>query len=228
MTTTLQKCMKSCVIEVGLDEAGRGPGLGPVYTSAVIWGDYEDENTKLLVKDSKLIASKKMICSYEYVIKHAHAYVYDYADVEEIIKYGIYNANMRSLHRCLDKLIDKGYLIEHILMDGNSFHKYKDISYDTVVKGDSKYYSIAAASIIAKYNRDKYINKLCNTYPILKNYGIHTNMGYLSSKHQAALKKYGYTEFHRHTWKNFKGLLYSPIKKPIIKKQVIVIKKNIT
>jgi len=216
--------LKQGVCEVGLDEAGRGPGLGPVYTAAVIWGDYEDEDTKKLVKDSKQIKSSKMITSFEHVTQHAVAYVWDSADLEEINEHGIYNANMRSLHRCLDKLLQQGHNLEHILMDGNSFHKYNDIQHTTVVKGDSKYYSIAAASVLAKYQRDQHILKLCETYPDLKIYGIHTNMGYLSAQHRSQLAKNGYTQFHRKKWKNFVGLRYNPVPftedyriKPVIK-----------
>lgn len=208
---TLQLCMKPGLCEVGLDEAGRGPGLGPVYTAAVIWGDYEDEETKKLVRDSKQIKPAHMKASFKHVIDHAKAFVWDWADIEEVNHYGIYNANMRSLHRCLDKLQLLGHSIEHILMDGNSFHKYHDIKYTTVVKGDSKFYSIAAASIIAKYQRDEYMKEMCEKFPDLKIYGIHTNMGYLTAEHRAALEKYGYTQFHRKKWKNFKDLKYCPV-----------------
>lgn len=203
--------MTTGICEVGLDEAGRGPGLGPVYTAAVIWGDYEDEETKKLVRDSKQLKPAKMKLSFDHVIQHAVAYTWDHADLDEINEHGIYNANMRSLHRCLGKIEQQGHKLDHILMDGNSFHKYKDIAHDTVVKGDSKYYSIAAASVIAKYQRDQHIKRLCDEYEDLKVYCIHTNMGYLSEKHRAALAKYGYTQFHRKKWKNFVGLRYNPV-----------------
>lgn len=208
---TLQLHMKPDICEVGLDEAGRGPGLGPVYTAAVLWGNYEDDDTKRLVRDSKQIKPSRMKESYDHVIAHAIAYTWDWADLDEINEYGIYNANMRSLHRCLDKLQQQGHEIEHILMDGNSFHKYKDIPHSTVVKGDSKFYSIAAASILAKYQRDQHIKRLCEEYPDLKVYGIHTNMGYLSVKHRYMLDKHGYTQFHRKKWKNFVGMRFNPV-----------------
>lgn len=230
---TLQLHMESGICEVGLDEAGRGPGLGPVYTAAVFWGEHEDEETKKLVRDSKQIKPTHMKTSFEHVIKHAIAYTWDWAGLDEINEHGIYNANMRSLHRCLDKLIQQGYDVKHILMDGNSFHKYRDIKHTTVVKGDSKFYSIAAASILAKYQRDQHIKRLCEEYPDLKIYGIHTNMGYLSTKHREMLVKHGYTQFHRKKWKNFKGLKFNPVPfqiekpKPKTKIRVTVKKRSI-
>jgi ribonuclease HII len=215
---------------VGIDEAGRGPGFGPVYTAAVIWGDYEDPETANLVKDSKKLSKLQISKAYQYIIEKCKYWTYDFADIDEINDYGIAEANMRSIHRCLDKISEKT-IINHILMDGNTFKPYKDIDYTTVIKGDSIYYSIAAASIIAKFNRDKHITELCQKYNDLTKYGINTNMGYLTKQHRSAIETYGYTQFHRKKWKTFKDIPFNPVNQTDLqpkKKLVLKLKKNIT
>jgi ribonuclease HII len=214
-------------LEVGVDESGRGPGLGRLYTAAVIWPPGFESS---LVRDSKTIKKSHMKESYDFVIQHAIAYHVDYATEEEIEKNGILSANMASMHRAI-KGINKD--IKHLLIDGNYFEPYMDsegkyINHTTVIKGDSEYYSIAAASILAKWTRDQYIDKLCDEYPDLDTrYRIRDNKGYLSAQaHKDGLASYGYCQFHRKTWKTFIDLPFNPVNirvkiKPIIKAKFI-------
>jgi ribonuclease HII len=221
------------ILEAGVDESGRGPGLGRVYTAAVVW---PPGLTSPLVRDSKTISKHHMKASYEFVIENALAYSIDYGTEEEIEK-GILSANMTSMHRSLTGLYRHPYLkdagknLQHILVDGNYFEPYMDpngnyIDYTTVIKGDSAYYSIAAASILAKWTRDQYIDQLCNEYPDLdRRYGIRDNKGYLSAqKHKDGLTTYGYCQFHRRTWKTFIDMQYNPVTKPV-KIKVNIIRK---
>ena len=208
-------------IEAGVDEAGRGPGLGRVYTAAVIWPKHLDHPCPL-VRDSKTISKNQMKSAYDFVIANAIAYNVDYATEEEI-ESGILKANILSMHRAIAGL---NITPQHLLIDGNYFEDYPDIPATTVIKGDSTYYSIAAASILAKYTRDTYIDDLCNDYPELDTrYGIRSNKGYLSEGHTIGLNTHGYCQFHRRTWKTFQNLPFNPIMKkekikPVIKKKV--------
>lgn len=204
----------SDLIEAGVDESGRGPVLGRLYTAAVIW---PKQLESLLVKDSKQISKSQMLKSYEYVINHAIAYYIDYATEEEI-EAGILKANMASMHRSIRGLESKyGINIGHLIVDGNYFQDYKTINgekigHTTIVKGDSKYYSIAAASILAKWTRDKYIEDLTGQYPdLITRYDIKNNKGYLSLKHTQGLNKFGYCQFHRKSWKPFVDLPFNEI-----------------
>jgi ribonuclease HII len=219
------------VIEAGVDESGRGPGLGRVYTAAVIWPPGLESP---LVRDSKTISKQHMKASYEFVIAHALAYSITYGTEEEIER-GILTANMNSMHRSLSGLYQHPYLkdtgatLQHILVDGNYFEPYMDpngnyINHTTVVKGDSAYYSIAAASILAKWTRDQYIDKLCDDYPDLNvRYGIRDNKGYLSAQaHKDGLVKHGYCQFHRKTWKTFANLPFNPVYLRVKIKPVII------
>lgn len=222
------------LIEAGVDESGRGPGLGRVYTAAVIWPPHLTDCP--LVRDSKTIRKGQMKAAYDYVIENALAYSVDYA-MEEEIERGILTANMSSMHRSIHGLYQHPYLkdagrnLQNLLIDGNYFEPYMDpngnyVSYVTVIKGDSAYYSIAAASILAKWTRDQYIEQLCNEYPDLQaRYGIRDNKGYLSAEaHKDGLATYGYCQFHRKTWKTFIDMPYNPVEprvriRPVIKKR---------
>lgn len=203
--------MNNNVVEAGVDEAGRGPGLGRLYTASVIWKKVSNDSHSEYPRDSKTISQKQMKSAYDYVIDNAVAYHIDYASEEEIEE-GILKANMNSMHRSIAGLQEKGHQIEHLLIDGNYFTEFPGIHATTVVKGDSKYYSIAAASILAKFTRDKYIDELCDKYPELDSrYGIRKNKGYLSQRHRDGIKKHGYCQFHRRTWKTFIGIPFNPV-----------------
>ena len=184
-------------IEAGVDEAGRGPLFGRVYAAAVILNpelEYDDN----MIKDSKRISKKKLPICEEYVKDIALDWSVAYSTEERIDEINILQATQEAMHKALDDLnIKPGFL----LIDGNYFKPYKDIQCNCVVGGDDSYYSIAAASILAKTARDKYIDELCEKEPELdEKYGIKTNRGYGASKHIKGIKKYGISEWHRKTF----------------------------
>jgi ribonuclease HII len=189
-------------LEVGLDEAGRGPLLGRVYVAAVIL-PHEGLDTRLL-KDSKKLSERKRLMAFDYVKEIAIDYSVKYKEVEYIDEYNIFKSNYNAMHDAIDELLVRP---EHILVDGNYFKTYMDkngdyISHTTIVKGDDKYLSIAAASILAKVSRDKYILDLCDKYPKLDEmYGIKSNKGYGSRQHMEGLDIYGITKWHRKSFK---------------------------
>lgn len=174
-------------IEVGIDEAGRGCLAGPVVSAAVILPKDFDYP---IVKDSKKLSEKKRKEAYDIIIKNALNYSVSLVLPEVIDKVNILQATMLSMHNCLDVL--EGF--NHILVDGNYFNKYKDIQHTCVIKGDNTYYSIAAASIIAKVSRDDYMKQLHNEFP---KYKWENNKGYGSEEHINMIKEIGITEHHR-------------------------------
>ncbi len=175
-------------IEAGCDEAGRGPLAGPVFASSVIWPK------SLLVPeidDSKKLSEKKRLFLRDYIERNAIDYHVAMVDIKEIARINILNAAIKAMHLALDGLTVK---FNRILVDGNRFKDYKNIEYHTVIKGDGKYLSIAAASILAKTYRDEYMQKLDKEYPIFQ---WAKNKGYGTKAHREAILKYGLTEYHR-------------------------------
>ena len=194
--------MKDC-LEAGVDEAGRGPLFGRVYTAAVILDQTFDHSR---VKDSKKFTSKKKIKeASDYIKEHAVSWSITYADEKVIDEINILKATMKSMHESILSLHKKP---EHLLIDGNYFkpivqvidEKLVHMPYTCVEKGDNTYTSIAAASILAKVARDEYILDLCEKHPELKQYGIDKNKGYGAKIHMEAIKKYGITEWHRKSY----------------------------
>ena len=189
-------------IEVGLDEAGRGCLFGPVCIAAVIWPKV-DPNPSMVIKDSKKCSEKYREKCYDYIIKNAVAYSIKLMDHNYIDKKNILETTIDGMHLCLDEISGSG---DTILVDGNSFKQYysskKDdfIYHKCVVKGDNKFKSIAAASILAKTYRDNYIKDLVMSNPFLEQYDIKNNKGYGTKKHLDAIEKYGITKWHRKTF----------------------------
>jgi ribonuclease HII len=148
--------------------------------------------------------------AYDYIMKNAIAVSHKFIDHEEIDKTNILKSTIKGMHLCLDD-ITKNHNVDTILVDGNQFDFYCDysdnyINHKCIINGDNKYRSIACASIIAKVNRDNYIKQLCDENPELKEYDIHKNKGYGTSKHLEMIKQKGITEWHRKTYgicKNF-------------------------
>ena len=174
-------------IEVGIDEAGRGCLAGPVVSAAVILPKNFNNS---LIKDSKKLSEKKRKEAYKIIVENALNYSVSLVLPETIDKINILQATMLSMHNCLDTL--EGF--NHILVDGNYFNKYKGIPHTCVIKGDDTYYSIAAASILAKVSRDEYLKELHNEFPV---YNWDSNKGYGSVKHIEAIKNIGINEHHR-------------------------------
>ena len=175
-------------VEAGCDEAGRGCLAGSVFAAAVILPpDYENE----LLNDSKQLSEKKRYLLRSMIEKDALAWAVGVVTAEEIDKINILNASILAMHRALDALSIRP---EAIIVDGNRFKPYHDVPYTTIVKGDGKYLSIAAASILAKTYRDDYMKAIAEEFP---QYDWQSNKGYPTKKHRAAIKEYGISPYHR-------------------------------
>ena len=187
----LESCYYKGKVEAGCDEAGRGCLAGSVYAAAVILPeDYQNE----LLNDSKQLTEKKRYQLREIIERDAVAWAVGVVTPEEIDKMNILNASILAMHRALDQLKVRP---EAVIVDGNRFKKYKDLPHTTIVKGDGKYLSIAAASILAKTYRDDYMNQLAEEYP---QYDWLANKGYPTKKHREAIRQYGITPYHRKTF----------------------------
>lgn len=179
------------VVEAGCDEAGRGCLAGAVYAAAVILPpNFENE----LLNDSKQLNEKQRYALREVIEREALAWAVGIVTPKEIDKINILNASFLAMHRAVDALKVRP---EHLLIDGNRFKAYPEIAHTTVVKGDGKYLSIAAASILAKTYRDDYMLKLHAEHP---HYGWDGNKGYPTKKHRAAIAEHGVTSYHRLTF----------------------------
>ena len=198
----LEPYMNKDEIEVGMDEAGRGPLFGRVYVGAAILPP-DDSFNHSLMRDSKKLNERKRLIAFDYIKENAIDWVIHYKDEKYIDKHNIFAANYNTMYEAVNKLLVKP---DHILVDGNYFKPcmYNDgdyINHTTVIKGDDKYTSIAAASILAKVGRDKYIQELCDKYPLLDEYyGIRSNKGYGAKKHMEGIKTHGISPWHRKTF----------------------------
>jgi ribonuclease HII len=182
--------MHEGIPEAGCDEAGRGCLAGPVYAAAVILPpDFHNE----VLNDSKQLTERQRYALREVIEREALAWAVGIVTAEEIDKINILNASILAMHRAVDQLSVRP---QHLIVDGNRFKPYADVPWDTVVKGDGKYMSIAAASILAKTYRDDCMNALAKEYP---GYDWEGNKGYPTKKHRAAIRELGITPVHRKT-----------------------------
>lgn len=179
------------VLEAGCDEAGRGCLAGPVVAASVILPN--GFNHKLL-NDSKILSERKRLEFEPYIIENALCFGIGLADEREIEEINILNASILAMHRAIENLAQQP---EHLIIDGNRFIKYKNIEHYCIVKGDSKYQSIAAASILAKNYRDRIMNELDLNFPV---YDWKRNKGYPTKAHRQAIIKHGVTPHHRKTF----------------------------
>lgn len=183
--------MKDGVLEAGCDEAGRGCLAGPVYAAAVILPpDFECPG----LNDSKQLTEKQRYELRPLIERQSVACAVGIVSAQEIDAINILNASFLAMHRAVQLL---GMKPEHLIIDGNRFKKYEDVPFDCVVKGDGKYLSIAAASVLAKTYRDDYMRELSAQYP---EYRWDKNKGYPTKDHRAAIEKFGPTEHHRMTF----------------------------
>ena len=179
------------LIEAGCDEAGRGCLAGSVYAAAVILPvDYTNAD----LNDSKKLTERQRYRLREAIERDALAWAVGVVTPDEIDKINILNASFLAMHRALDALKLRP---EAVIVDGNRFKPYRNLPYTTIVKGDGKYLSIAAASILAKTYRDDYMNKLAEEYP---QYDWRNNKGYPTKKHREAIREHGITPYHRRSY----------------------------
>lgn len=217
----LQTCLNSDSKdwEIGIDEAGRGPLFGRVYSAAVVLPKDTNLFDHSLMKDSKKFTSKKKITEVaEYIKKNALAYYVSYEDESTIDKINILQATFKSMHNSIRNILSikpDDVEVDKLLVDGNNFKPYtyfknnrvNQLNHICIEGGDNKYTSIAAASILAKVERDTYIENLCLRHPELdERYAISKNKGYGTKQHIEGIKQFGISEFHRKSYglcKNF-------------------------
>lgn len=179
------------LIEAGCDEAGRGCLAGSVYAAAVILPkDYRND----ALNDSKRLSASRRYKLREEIMRDAVAWAVGVVTPSEIDEINILNASILAMHRAVDQLSVRP---QALITDGNRFRPYQDLPYTTIVKGDGKYQSIAAASILAKTFRDDYMKELHEQYPF---YGWNRNAGYPTREHREAIREHGITPYHRKTF----------------------------
>lgn len=188
----LLPCYQYELIEAGCDEAGRGCLAGPVFAAAVILPrDFQHE----VLTDSKMLTEKERYELRTYIEANALAFAVAQVDHLEIDRINILNASFLAMHKALEQL---SILPELILVDGNRFNKYLEIPHECIVEGDGKYFSIAAASILAKTYRDDFMQKLSGEFP---QYHWFSNKGYATVRHREAVIEHGLSPYHRRTFR---------------------------
>ncbi|MDF9800902.1 ribonuclease HII [Catalinimonas alkaloidigena] len=180
------------LIEAGCDEVGRGCLAGPVVAAAVV---LPKDFSHPLLTDSKLLRLEDRIAIKEEIKEQALAYAIAEVDNQTIDEVNILNASFLAMHRAVEQLDTQPELL---LIDGNRFNPYPFIPHQCIIKGDSEFYSIAAASVLAKTYRDELMQRLADDYP---QYGWQTNVGYPTQKHRAAIAEYGATPWHRRSFR---------------------------
>tara|TARA_R110000751_G_scaffold39467_2_gene93743 strand:- start:33886 stop:34485 length:600 start_codon:yes stop_codon:yes gene_type:complete len=179
-------------LECGTDEAGRGCLAGPVTAAAVILkSNFKNE----ILNDSKQISEKKRDLLRPIIENEALCFGFYHIHEAEIDHINILNASILAMHKSIEAMKKTP---EFIIVDGNKFKPYKDIPFETIIKGDGKFLSIAAASVLAKTYRDEYMNKIHEEFPM---YNWKQNKGYPTKQHREAIRKYGPTKYHRKSFK---------------------------
>ena len=195
----LKNNFSGCQLEVGTDEAGRGCLSGPVVAAAVILPfNYHNE----LLNDSKQLTEAKRKKLRPIIEKDALAFGVSFIDEKEVDQLNVLQASITGMQRSISHM---SITPEYIIVDGNKFKPYKDIPFKTIVKGDAKFMSIAAASVLAKTYRDDYMEKIHKEFQV---YNWKKNKGYPTKEHRKAISEHGITKYHRKTFK----LLHSQLK----------------
>ena len=223
---TLEKLydIENNYFEIGIDEVGRGPLFGRVYSACVVLPKREDFKYEIIKDSKKFSSKKKMIEVYNYLIENLEYFSISYIDEKTIDSVNILNASHQAMHKALNTLFENNKLLFNtsnclLMVDGNNFKPYckfeknqlAQIKHVTIEGGDNKYCNIAAASILAKVEHDKYIENLCKEYPKLQDYYyLNNNKGYGTQKHIEGIKKYGISPWHRKTFSTCKGLTENP------------------
>ena len=188
----LLSCFQTGVPEAGCDEAGRGCLAGPVFAAAVI---LPEAFTSEVLNDSKQLSEQQRYSLREVIEKEAISWAVGICDQQEIDEINILNASILAMHKALRQLKVRPL---NIIVDGNIFKPFENILHNCFVKGDGRFFSIAAASVLAKTYRDDYMKKLHSDFP---EYGWNQNKGYPTAKHRAAIIQYGITEHHRKSFR---------------------------
>ena len=213
MSYIIIQMLESCydnkyTYEVGIDEAGRGPLFGRVYSAAVVLPKDNSFRHDLMKDSKKFTSSKKLNEVADYIKMNAISYSISFEEPEVIDSMNILNATIKSMHKCVKNLNVKPDIL---LVDGTHFKSYCTFNEETGIEsiphvcipsGDAKYSSIAAASILAKSERDYYMEMMCEVYPELhEKYGFKNNKGYGTKQHMEGIQKYGITKWHRKSFK---------------------------
>jgi ribonuclease HII len=180
------------VLEAGTDEAGRGCLCGPVVAAAVI---LPEDFAHPFLNDSKQLSEKQRNELKPFIEKNALSFGVSFVDEKEVDQINVLQASIIGMHRSISQLKP---LPEYIIVDGNKFKPFKEIPHETIVKGDAKYLSIAAASVLAKTYRDEFMEKIHQEFPM---YNWKQNKGYPTKQHRAAIREFGITKYHRKTFK---------------------------
>ncbi|WP_272151365.1 ribonuclease HII [Tenacibaculum aiptasiae] len=179
-------------LEAGTDEAGRGCLSGPVVAAAVILPEnFQHE----FLNDSKQLSEKKRQELRPYIEEHALAYAVSFIHQDEVDELNVLQASITGMHRSIQQLLPQP---EFIIIDGNKFKPYKEVPHQTIVKGDAKFMSIAAASVLAKTYRDEFMEKIHEEFP---QYNWKKNKGYPTKEHRNAIREHGATPYHRKSFK---------------------------
>lgn len=190
------------IIEAGTDEAGRGCLAGPVTAAAIILPEGFKND---ILNDSKLLSEKKRELLKPIIEEQGICFGVAHIHPKKIDKINILNASILAMHKSIDKLSTKP---EFIIVDGNRFKPYKKIEHECIIKGDSKYMSIAAASVLAKTYRDAYMEKIHKEFPM---YNWKKNKGYPTKEHREAIREFGITKYHRKSFKQLPEQLKFPL-----------------
>jgi len=198
MTSLKPFKISDTTLEVGTDESGTGSAFGRLYAGAVFW---DPSIADPIICDSKKLKTRqKRLEAYDFVKEHCLSYGFGYAEASEIDTYGQSHAIQKAMHQAIRNC---HIVPEHILVDGINFKIFCDpdgnaVNFDKVVNGDGTYMSIAAASIVAKAERDLWIERMCDEYPKLDLYDLRSNKGYTGAKkHIQGIQDWGITQFHR-------------------------------
>lgn len=208
------------VVEVGLDEAGRGSLFGRLYVGAVVFSneleDFFDHGAALNdIRDSKLMTKRQRAIIYDYIQECALDKAVSFATAAEVDALNVLQADMTAMHRALDSL---QVPVHRVLVDGDYWRSYKDSEGHTIIDGDAQYLPIAAAGILAKVAHDRWIEEIVTLHPEYDTrYGLSTNMGYGTAKHMTGLSQFGATDEHRRSFGPVKAVLGLPLKEKFVR-----------
>jgi ribonuclease HII len=208
------------VVEVGLDEAGRGCLFGRLYVGAVVFSNdlenfFDHGATLNEIRDSKLITKRKRAILYDYIQECALDKSVAYAEVDDVDRMNVLQADLMTMHKALDQLIVP---VERVLVDGDHWKPYKDTEGYAIIDGDAQYLAIAAAGILAKVSRDRWVDSVVAEHPEWDTwYGLSSNMGYGTQKHMNGLKEFGVTSEHRKSFAPVRAAMGLAVKDKVIK-----------